>query len=239
MNDWHQDLMNLLVIPVGSPQDVFATIECVASRMGFEYIAYGFQSAYPVTKPKTSLMNNYPGHWQEHYVHHQYILSDPTVLHCKNSQSPVLWSDETFSTNQALWRDAKDHGMRVGWAQSSIESNGSGSMVTLCRSDEPLTENELNAKESQMRWLVQVAHMSLSRALKTTNSENTQPLTLREREVLKWTADGKSAQDIADILKLSKSAVDFHLSNCIRKLNSPNKTAAVARAILQGSLWQT
>ena len=88
-----------------------------------------------------------------------------------------------------------------------------------------------------MRWLVQVAHVSLSKAiLAKKDAHACTQLTLREREVLQWTADGKSAQDIADILILSKSVVDFHLKNSIKKLNSPNKTAAVARAVLLGWL---
>lgn len=87
-----------------------------------------------------------------------------------------------------------------------------------------------------MRWLVQVAHVSLSKAVLAKDAHSSAPLTPREREVLQWTADGKSAQDIADILTLSKSAVDFHLTNSIKKLNSPNKTAAVARAVMLGWL---
>jgi len=53
---------------------------------------------------------------------------------------------------------------------------------------------------------------------------------------LQWSADGKSAQDIADTLNLSKSVIDFHLKNSINKLQAPNKTAAVARAALMGWL---
>jgi LuxR family transcriptional regulator len=87
-----------------------------------------------------------------------------------------------------------------------------------------------------MRWLVQVAHVSLSRAIKVKEVLTLSPLTPREREVLQWTGDGKSAQDIADILNVSKSAVDFHLKNSIKKLNSPNKTAAVVRSVLMGWL---
>lgn len=49
-------------------------------------------------------------------------------------------------------------------------------------------------------------------------------------------ADGKSAQDIAEILLLSKNTVDFHIKNSIRKLNVPNKTAAVVRAVLMGMI---
>jgi LuxR family transcriptional regulator len=87
-----------------------------------------------------------------------------------------------------------------------------------------------------MRWLVQVAHVSLSKAILEKDVNAATQLTLREREVMQWTADGKSAQDIADILVLSKSVVDFHLKNSIKKLDSSNKTAAVARAVLLGWL---
>ena len=87
-----------------------------------------------------------------------------------------------------------------------------------------------------MRWLVQVAHVSLSRAILGQEGRKHALLTCREREALQWSADGKSAQDIAEILRLSKSAVDFHLKNAIAKLQATNKTAAVARAALMGLL---
>ncbi|MDB5849541.1 MAG: transcriptional activator of quorum sensing autoinducer synthesis transcription regulator protein, partial [Rhodoferax sp.] len=50
------------------------------------------------------------------------------------------------------------------------------------------------------------------------------------------TADGKSSQDIADILILSKSTVDFHVKNAVVKLQVGNKTAAVVRAAVLGYL---
>lgn len=236
MKSWHEDLLNLLVTPATSPEDIFSNIECVALKLGFDHVAYGFQSPYPVTKPKVTMLNNYPHPWQERYSRAGYLFTDPTVIHGRQSQNPLLWSEQTFANNPALWNDAQDHGIRAGWAQSSLESNGTGSLLTLCRSSEPITVSELQAKESHMRWLVQVAHVSLSRAILVQDAYIHKPLTSREREVLQWTADGKSAQDVADILTLSKSAVDLHLTNSMKKLNSPNKTAAVARAVLLGWL---
>jgi len=61
-------------------------------------------------------------------------------------------------------------------------------------------------------------------------------LTRREVEVLKWTADGKSAQEIADILNVTKHVVDFHIKNAIYKLKTANKTAAVVKAAMLGLL---
>ena len=236
MNAWHEDLLNLLVTPIMCPEHIFGSIERVAVKLGFDHVAYGFQAPYPLTQPKITLLNNYPGPWQEHYSRSGYLFTDPTVIHGRQSQDPLIWNDQAFVSNPKLWRDAQDHGIRAGWAQSSLEGSGAGSLLTLCRCNEPVTTCELQAKEPYMRWLVQVAHVSLSKAILAKDAHACKQLTLREREVLQWTADGKSAQDIADILVLSKSVVDFHLKNSIKKLDSPNKTAAVARAVLLGWL---
>ena len=61
-------------------------------------------------------------------------------------------------------------------------------------------------------------------------------LSLREREVLEWTACGKTSEEIARILELSVSAVNFHVKNLLFKLQCCNKAAAVARAALLGML---
>lgn len=61
-------------------------------------------------------------------------------------------------------------------------------------------------------------------------------LSLREQEVLEWTACGKTSEEISCILELSVSAVNFHVKNLLCKLQCCNKTAAVARAALLGLL---
>jgi DNA-binding CsgD family transcriptional regulator len=67
-------------------------------------------------------------------------------------------------------------------------------------------------------------------------AESPHRLTAREVEVLKWTGDGKSSQDIADILILSRNTVEYHVKNAVHKLGVANKTAAVVRAALLGFL---
>ena len=61
-------------------------------------------------------------------------------------------------------------------------------------------------------------------------------LTRREREVLAWTACGKTADEISRILDLSVSGVNFHVNNFLSKLDTCNKMAAVARATQLGLL---
>ncbi|ODT71473.1 MAG: hypothetical protein ABS75_09455 [Pelagibacterium sp. SCN 63-23] len=61
-------------------------------------------------------------------------------------------------------------------------------------------------------------------------------LTPREKQILAWTADGKTAEDIAKILGVAARTVDWHIGNCLIKTNSTNRTQAVVQALRQGQL---
>lgn len=159
------------------------------------------------------------------------------MRHGRLSQQPLLWGEEVFDSAKQLWAEAKEHGLRFGWAQSSLDGFGVGGMLTLSRATEALSARELQVKESEMRWLVQAAHLSLSRLMKPKFAVQPEvPLTPREIEVLKWSADGKTAGEISDILSISTPTVNFHIKNVVQKMKAANKTAAVVQALLSGLL---
>lgn len=236
MRSWQEELLKITE-STDSEQEVFRRIESAAKSMGFDHCAYGLRVPWPLTNPKILMVNNYTSAWQQRYADSGYLFIDPTVKHGQQSQTPLVWTEDVFASCRPLWEDARAHGLSVGWAQSSLDSNGIGGMLSLARSHDTLTSAELLSKQSQMCWLVNVAHLALSRSLikKATHSQSI-GLTRREIEVLKWTGDGKSAQEIADILNVTKHAVDFHIKNAIYKLQTANKTAAVVKAAMLGFL---
>ena len=59
-------------------------------------------------------------------------------------------------------------------------------------------------------------------------------LSAREREVIAWTAQGKTARQIGEILGITKRTVDHHTQRAEHKLSANNKTHAVALAIHYG-----
>ena len=65
-------------------------------------------------------------------------------------------------------------------------------------------------------------------------SEDGYPLTPRETECLIWTAKGKTAGDIADILNISEHTVRFHIARAMKKLNVYSKTHAAAKSLQLG-----
>ncbi|WP_230646849.1 LuxR C-terminal-related transcriptional regulator [Bradyrhizobium sp. Leaf401] len=61
-------------------------------------------------------------------------------------------------------------------------------------------------------------------------------LTQRERQCLAWISDGKTMQDIAELLAVSPRGVKFHLDNARRNLAALTLPHAVALAFRQGLL---
>jgi LuxR family quorum-sensing system transcriptional regulator SolR len=56
----------------------------------------------------------------------------------------------------------------------------------------------------------------------------------REREVLRWAAEGKTAAEIGGILGIAERTVNFHIRNIFEKLGAANKVQAVVKAISGG-----
>ena len=65
-------------------------------------------------------------------------------------------------------------------------------------------------------------------------SETTETLSDREREVLRLLADGMSNKRIGETLYISESTVKFHIRNIIRKLGVSKRTDAVYIASKRG-----
>ncbi len=74
------------------------------------------------------------------------------------------------------------------------------------------------------------AHANMDRML------NTRPyrLTPRQLEALQWAADGKTDQEIAQILGISGHTVDKYMRQTKEALHAVNRTVAIVRAIRYG-----
>jgi DNA-binding CsgD family transcriptional regulator len=85
------------------------------------------------------------------------------------------------------------------------------------------------ARQEQMK-LVYSAMEMLDGFVPASVEGPAEPLSPREVECLRWTAAGKSGEEIAIILSLSSHTVVSYLKSAMRKLESVNRMQAVARA---------
>lgn len=221
-----------------SPEKLFKEILHAAQALGFDYCAYGMRFTPPISRPKYFLINNYPPAWSARYMAMGYVEQDPAVIHGARSHQPLVWSDQVFASTPQFWTEAREMGLRVGWSQASPLCNGVAGMLSLSRSGDPLSKSELNEKNLRMRWLASVAHIGFQRHVdaKSIICPHVMSLTEREKEVLRWSAVGKTIRDISEILCISVDTVRFHTRNVLEKLGVSNRTAAVARAVYLGML---
>lgn len=237
MDTWRQECFDAL-LNIESEQELFVHAARIAKSMGFEYCAYGIQMPVPVSRPNVALFNNYSDEWRQCYDSRGYLAVDPTVRHAFKSTLPLVWSDQLFAEAPDFWEDARSHGLKVGWAQASRDASGAVGLLTLARGAETFTETELATNQAKMSWLVQYVHAAMARLLTPKLApESRVILTAREKEVLRWTAEGKTAYEISQILSVAERTVNFHINNIVGKLGTANKTQAAVKAAALGLLF--
>jgi LuxR family transcriptional regulator len=79
---------------------------------------------------------------------------------------------------------------------------------------------------------------TLSSAVAMNDQTRPVALTTRQREVMLWTAEGKTAFEISVIVGLTERTVNFHIGRVLAKLGANNKTQAAVRAALMGLLFE-
>jgi LuxR family quorum-sensing system transcriptional regulator SolR len=215
-----------------------------AERLEFEFSGFGSCSPVPVMRPERRLYTNFPAAWQQHYQQSRYIDTDPTLNYGLRSSRPGIWSDEFFASATRLWQEAQLHGLRHGIVIPRHKPGGAYSVLILARSHTPITFSELESKEFGLQALAQWADTNIRLSDKSNGvaaqsdvSLSDVSLSEREVEVLRWTADGKTAADIAGFLGVSERTVNFSITAASCKLNACNKTSATVRAALLGLLW--
>ncbi|HEY0664495.1 MAG TPA: autoinducer binding domain-containing protein [Gallionella sp.] len=236
MNTWQEDQLQALQSSK-CEHSLFQSIVGLACCLDFDFCAYGIRMPLPISAPAVVMYNNYPSAWQTEYRQKNYLAIDPTVKHAERSQEPIVWSTQTFIDSPDLWDDAQAIGLRVGWAQPSRGANHAIGLLSLARSAEDLSITEIRNKQFKLAWLAQTCHIGMSKLLAPKYLPGVDlKLSSREIDVLRWSAEGKTASEVANILRISERTVNFHASNAISKLGVANKMAACIHAALLGIL---
>lgn len=236
MDSW-QEMQIQSLLSASNEFDLFAALTRAAGDLGFEYCAYGMRMPLSISRPKVFMLNNYSQDWQRRYAQENYLAVDPTVAHGTRSVMPVVWTESIFASCRPFWEEARAHGLRVGWAQSCHDAKGVGGLLTLARSHDNLSPQELDDRSLKMSWLAQAAHENMARLLvPKLMPEAMVELSDREIEVLRWTAEGKTSSDVSEIMQITVRTVNFHVNNILIKLGASNKTAAAIKAAILGLL---
>ncbi|KIY40197.1 LuxR family transcriptional regulator [Pseudomonas sp. 10-1B] len=219
-----------------SPKKMFDIAVHLAQDLGMHYLGLKIRIQIATQTPQLYLYSNYPNEWIECYQRDEFYKQDPAANVSHSSTRPVLWTDELYRDAPQFREAACRHGLRYGWTQSLHDLQHNESQISVARPVGEIDTTELYDKAGRVLWLCYTLHSVLGEYHLNALHPPQPKMSERELEVLKWSAAGKTAADVACILSLSQSTVNFHIRSVINKTNAANKVGAIAIAAMRGWL---
>ncbi len=235
LNTEIDDLIAAVATSADAPETI-ANLKTITSRMGFEMFGYYL---LPSTRKfeNSILFSTYPQAWAEQYKEEKIYLADPIVDAVSARSTPFLWSelqpDPAASPQIAdFFTKARAAGVLMGGSIPLRGPDTSISSLSISTDDAPPLLEALWKKERhRLHILAAYVHEQLLSQLGLGRAFMDAELSVREKECLLWTAQGKSAWVIGEILSLSQFTVEEYLAQACVKLGVRKKVHAVALAI--------
>ncbi len=164
---------------------------------------------------------------------------DPVMRRLKRLSAPFVYDQSMYVAEDAadLWDAQAQFGYKTGIAMALHLPGGKHFVMGVDR-DHPLPSDDLAVTRlmADLQLLAVHAQDTAIRLLAPGSllSEQLPPLTEREIEILKWTAEGKSAWAVSQILNISEHAVKYHVNKILVKLDVATKHQAAAKAKAHG-----
>lgn len=169
------------------------------------------------------------------YAERDYFLLDPLAQYCLRTATPFVWEEVLLLHEQApivrrIYSEAAEFGMANGFSMPVRTFEGLRGTVTFAG---PRASFEVQER-LELEILGLVMHARVAELCREIDSYMIEVrLTEREQEALKWGAMGKTSEEIANILGLTKRTIDQHFENAARKLGTTNRVQTVVKAFRQ------
>ena len=214
-------------------------------RFGRELDGYGYHAWLIASLPNLgmrggslAMLNGWPQGWTELYRQRDFVQSDPMVAHCFRSTAPFDWREAPYDPlgnpkAKEVMDRAVDFRMNEGFCVPVHTSDGYEAVVTMA--------GERLESAAQVRPALHLmALYAYGKAVELCIPERLPAapglLTRREREVLQWTAAGKTSWEISQILGVAESTIIAHIKAAAAKLDTPNRVATVVAALRRGEI---
>lgn len=229
---WREQVLDQLTRPAGSVDEVFHRLAGLTRALGFDYCSFGVRAPAIDATLRELWSTTYPTRWSTRYLGNNYLAIDPVIHEARHRTTSFVWSDATFTEQRPFWEEARACSVRHGWTLGMRGPRGETSLISLGRSADPMSRAELANVDGKLVWLAQLSHEVISAMFLRDVLPELPALTERERDVLRWTAVGKTCQEIGVILGITTRTVTFHVTSLLGKLDAVNKTHAVAKAAM-------
>jgi DNA-binding CsgD family transcriptional regulator len=183
-------------------------------------------------------LGNTPAAFSETYASAAVGRRDPVLTRLKRVSTPFVYDQSMYLNESAidLWDAQAPFGFQTGIAMALHMAGGKHFLLGVDRAKAlPKSDRSITRLMADLQLLAVHAQEAAIRVLLPPEAHDVVvSLTPREREVLKWTIEGKSGWAVAQILSMSQNTVNFHVQNAIKKLGVANKHQAAAKALALG-----
>jgi DNA-binding CsgD family transcriptional regulator len=227
------------LLKCSEPEILLNSLSCLNQLIVFDHVrsVYGDKKEFMTKKMDAfHLLTPFPIEWEQRYHEKGYVIHDPVALAPFYQSGLMHWSDarQIYRTDDSkkIEYEAASFGLKDGWV-FSYEGQKSKECAVVSLSGDSIT------RDSRSRTILRHILPHLAQAIIRIyfNNHTDRPgLTRREKEILTWTARGKTAWEISVILGISSRTVEFHISNILKKLGAVNSPQAVAVAMDFGLL---
>jgi DNA-binding CsgD family transcriptional regulator len=184
---------------------------------------------------KARLISTYPPAWTDHYLQNHYERFDPVIGQALAGAEPFEWGLDLpgipmSKAQQELLEEAAQFGIRYGFTIPIHDGRGPVAAVTFAVHERyPAFRRRVQEQGRVLQLMALYFHAHARRKAMGERLIAGVALSPREFECLAWTAQGKSARDIGQILGISRRTASFHLENAKAKLGVRSILQAVAR----------
>ena len=222
---------------VESGDDIEDVVHRLRDFLSVDHVVYHSSKlgASPSADPFIRL--TYPASWIKQYLQMNYVDVDPVLREGFKRTLPFRWNELTVSTpeEQAFLIDALSHGVGpFGISIPLVGKYGHRGLFSISFTGEPEAWEAFLGESVPL--LVEIGNRVHQRVIRDVFGEDRPHLSARELEVLRWTAFGKDAGEIADILNISFHTARGYLKSARHKLDCVTSAQAVSRAIKLGLL---
>lgn len=237
IHKFHKSLLRLN--ETNSIDEINTLTSSFASQLGFDTFVYALRIPTQFSESKVIVTSTYPESWLAHYFENDYSSNDPVLGHCTRHIVPIQWEDvaaEASLRGSQIMHEAAEFGLREGVSVPVHSPHGELGIFSMSLDRTRQSAREITTHSIPYAHLLSAyVHEAVKRVSDLSQPQLKQnTLSLREKECLRWAADGKTSWEIANVLNLSERTVNFHLKNAAVKLEVFSRQHAVVKAIMKG-----
>jgi DNA-binding CsgD family transcriptional regulator len=225
------------VLEARNADEFRAVVLRFAKRLGFDFAGAMAVIDRPGRQSEFFFIDNLPEQYNALACDPERIARDPVMQSCKRSSLPIIWSRDTYVQCDAIdmWEAQAPFGFCAGIATALHLPRGRHFLMGVDR-DQALPRNasEVARMTAELSLFAVHAQDVALRLFDEAPDIEPLPLSTRELEVLRWTMDGFTAQQVGNRLGIAERTVNMHSRSAMKKLGCGSKHQAVLKALRLG-----